>query len=112
MTYSIDLRQKVIKFVTDGGSKTEACRVFSVDRKTIYNWLDSSSLTPKKHSPRTRKINKSELIQFVKDNNDMILREYAEHFGVHINAIWSAFRSLGIRKKNDEIQGTYVYKKD
>ncbi len=41
-----------------------------------------------------------------------MLNEYAKHFNVKPQSIWGAFRSLGIRKKNDEIQGTYVYKKD
>ena len=39
MTYSLDLRQRVVSFVEGGGSKSEASRVFRVGRNTVYSWL-------------------------------------------------------------------------
>ena len=112
MSYSIDLRKKVVKFVSDGATKREAARHFDVSDWCVRNWVNRKDISPKKHSIRTRKINKQELIQFVNQNNDLVLREYAEHFNVKPQSIWDAFKKLGIRKKNDAIQGAYVYKKD
>lgn len=111
MTYSIDIRKKALKYVREGASNRQAAERFAVDEKTIRNWLKCKNLSPKKHGPRQRKINKQELIQHVKDYPDMILRERAAHFGVHINAIFYAFKRLGIVKKTDALSGKDVYKK-
>ena len=48
MTYSIDLRQRVVDYVERGGSKASAVRVFNVSRGTIYNWFGRESLMPTK----------------------------------------------------------------
>ena len=36
MSYSIDLRQRVVDFVRQGGSKSEAARLFGVSRGRVY----------------------------------------------------------------------------
>ena len=38
------LRQKVISFVTQGGSKREAAKVFNIGEDTIYRWLRLNKL--------------------------------------------------------------------
>ena len=38
MPYSLDLRQKVINYVENGGRVTEATKVFGIGRSTIYRW--------------------------------------------------------------------------
>ena len=47
MTYSLDLRQRVVSFVEGGGSKSEASRVFGVGRNTVYSWLRRPVLAPR-----------------------------------------------------------------
>ena len=37
MTYSLDLRQRVVNFVKKGGSKAEASRRYEMGRDTIYS---------------------------------------------------------------------------
>lgn len=110
MTYSLDLRQRVIKFVTDGRTMSEAGDIFSVHHKTIYNWIKSDDLRPKPPpKSRKRKLDNQEIIEHVKQHPEMILRQRAKHFGVTNNAIWYQFKKLGITlKKNHEIQGTEV----
>lgn len=44
MSYSLDLRERVIKFIEDGGSKVDAARIFFVCRDTIYSWLKKKSV--------------------------------------------------------------------
>ena len=39
MTYSLDLRARVIEYVEQGGSKTKAATLFQVGRATIYRWI-------------------------------------------------------------------------
>ena len=39
MSYSSDLRKRVLDFLNEGGSKAEASRVYKVSRTCIYKWL-------------------------------------------------------------------------
>mgnify|MGYP000979446792 CR=1 FL=1 len=48
MTYSVDLRERVVEFVKQGGSKSEAARRFKVSRWCVYDWLCREDLTPNK----------------------------------------------------------------
>ncbi len=107
MTYSLDLRQRVIKFVTNGGMIVEAAGFFAVNRKTISGWMKLDDLRPKAPpKSRVRKLNQQALLEHVKQYPDMILRQRANHFGVRINAVWYQFKKLGITlKKNDKIPG-------
>lgn len=103
MTYDIDLRERVVKYVHNGGSQMEAVRLFEVDRKTIYHWLRREDLSPTVVKTRERKLDKSALAAHVRDYPDALLRERSEHFGVTPSAIWRSIRRLNIRKKNDEV---------
>lgn len=106
MSYSNDLRLRVVEYVQSGGLKTEAGRIFGVTRPTIYRWLSSEE---KVSAPlvrtRKRKLDKSLLAAHVREHPDALLRERAEHFGVRVNAVWVALRRLDIRKKNDALCG-------
>ena len=44
MPYSLDLRQKVINFVENGGTITEAAHIFGIGRASIYRWLSRPKL--------------------------------------------------------------------
>lgn len=104
MTYSLDLRERAVGYVRQGGGKSDAARLFGVTRQTLYHWLRSDDLQPKPHGPRKRKLDKAALAAHVRDFPDALLRERATHFGVHVNAIWVALRQLNIGKKNDALR--------
>ena len=103
MSYSVDLRERVVSYVRNGGSATEAARLFEVGRTTLYRWLGSPDLRPKPAKERRRKLDKMALAAHVRDFPDALLRDRAAHFGVAINAIWVALKKLSITKKNDEV---------
>jgi transposase len=103
VSYSVDLRERVVSYVDGGGSRTQAAQLFRVGRTTLYRWLNSSDLRPQPAKERRRKLDKAALASHVRDYPDALLRERAVHFGVHINAIWVALKKLKITKKNDEI---------
>lgn len=101
MSYSIDLRVRVVDYVRNGGLRSEASRLFGVDRKSIYNWLQRDDLSPKSHGSRHRKLNKQALADHVRDFPDALLRERAAHFNVSVPSLWAALRKMNIVKKND-----------
>jgi len=101
MSYSVDFRQRAVAYVNEGGSKVDASRIFGIERRTLYHWLSAKDLSPRPAKTRRRKLDKAALAKHVQDYPDMILRERAAHFGVHINAVWVALQKLRISKKND-----------
>lgn len=108
MAYSLDLRKRVVRFVQEGGSKIEAQRRFKVSIWCVRNWCNRSTLeTTYSHKGRPRKVGLEELRQYIQKHPDMLLRELAQHFGVHINSIWHACRVLKITHKKN----TSVYRK-
>jgi putative transposase len=103
MSYSIDLRERTVKFVRGGGSQTEASRLFGVSRKTIFHWLHRTDLAPTPRRIRQGKIDKARLVSHVRAHPDALLRERAAEFGVSPSGMWRAMRRLGMRKKNDAV---------
>ena len=103
MSYSIDLRERAVKFVRDGGSRTKASEVFGVSRKTIFHWLTRPDLSPTPRRIRKGRIDKTQLASHVQAHPDRLLRERAEEFGVTPSGMWRALTRLRISKKNDPI---------
>lgn len=112
MSYSIDLRERAVKYVQEGGSQTAASLLFKVSRKTLYNWLQRKELSAQKPTGRKRKLSKELLRADVEMNPDAFLRERAARFGVGINTVWVALRQLKITKKNDALRGEKLRKQD
>jgi transposase len=49
--YSLDLREKVMFFISNGGGKREASKVFGIGEDTIYRWIriqETGNLSAKK----------------------------------------------------------------
>ena len=74
MTYSTDLRERVLDFITNGGSKAAAERTFGISRRTIYNWLEAEDpLTYEKPGSKDpRHIDYDALEQHVADFPDTL----------------------------------------
>lgn len=107
MTYSVDLRERVVAFIREGGSKTEAAKRFGVHRITVYSWIKAKSLEPKKHGRRKRKLDWAALQKDINEHPDKMLKERAAAFGVAINAIWYAAHEMkNSNKKNLPIRRT------
>ena len=61
MPYSLDLRQKVINFVENGGTLTGAAHIFGMGRASRYRWLFRPKLSATKVTSRQRKLDWKEL---------------------------------------------------
>ena len=101
MRYSIDLRQRVLKYIKSGGTKVSAAKRFSVSRGVVYQWLGSEEpLRYKKPGPRMpRVLDATALKQHVVDFPDETLSERARHFQVSKSTVWYGLRKLGYTRK-------------
>jgi putative transposase len=104
MTYSPDLRLRVISYIENGGTRLEASRLYNVARKTIYNWSRPSPSSLDLKRTRKRKIDKALLAAHIRDFPDALLRERAAHFKVNPSAVWRSLKRLDIVKKNDTLR--------
>ena len=48
MAYGLDLRQKVINYIENGGWVTKVAQVFGIGRASIYRWLERKELAATK----------------------------------------------------------------
>ena len=101
MSYSIDLRKRVLDFLSDGGSKAAASRTYKVSRTCIYKWLAAEDpLHLEKPGPRgPHRLDYAALKQHVADFPDHTQLERATHFGVSKSCINYALRKLNITRK-------------
>jgi transposase len=100
--YALDLRERVVKFIQGGGSKTEAARRFDLARSSVYRYLVAAkkgALTPKKSWGHWRKLDPQKLQAHVKKHPDATLKEIQKVFGVSHHAVWVRLGQLGFTLK-------------
>jgi transposase len=100
--YALDLRERVVKFISEGGSKVEAARRFDLGRSTVYRYLaavQAGTLAPKMSWGHWRKLNPQKLQVHVKKHPDATLKELQNVFGVSHHAIWVRLGQLGFTLK-------------
>lgn len=102
MTYSVDLRERVVAFVREGGSKTEAAKRFKVSRWCVYQWLVRETLVANKQGITAPwKLDPEALKAHVTEHPEAYQYERAIALGVSEYAIRYGLKRLGIsRKKN------------
>ena len=105
MTYSVDLRKRVVEYIKQGGKKTDAAKIFKVSRWCVYDWLEREELEPIKVERRNGKLDWEALARHVEEYPDALIRERAAEFGVAYNAVWYALQQMKISyKKNISIR--------
>ena len=84
--YSLDLREKVIKFVTSGNSQRAAARVFNISKTTVNTWFvrykKEGNCHPKKRLGAQSKMDMSQFIKYVEDNPNSTTSEIGRRFGI------------------------------
>ena len=105
MAYSSDLRTRVLQFIANGGSKTEAAKRFKVGRTAIYRWLNAKDpLMCGKPGPRKpRLLDPTALAEHVKTHPDQTLKERAKHFGVSPACVGYGLKRLGYTRKKKRL---------
>ena len=107
MAYSRELRERVLRFIEEGGSKVAASRLFDVSRATVFLWVQQGEeFTVGKPGPRSnRKLDCNQLVCLLEARPDMMLKELAQTLGVGISTVSYSLKKLGYsRKKNGTLQ--------
>jgi putative transposase len=116
MSYSIDLRDKVVSYIQKGGSIVEAAQVFDVGRRTIHRWLKqlkTEGHMKKKRYVRTRfKIDREALQVHIAEHPDAYLKERAKVFNVSHVGIWRALQAMKITRKKKSVPTKNVMKQN
>lgn len=110
MTYSKDLRKKVIEAFEGGMSQEEVSRVFKIGTGTIKRWRkikkETGKLEPRKRSSESydflRKIPNSKLDEFkefVLQNAEMTHQQIADHWQMSDSAVEDYLKKLKITRK-------------
>jgi transposase len=100
MTYSEDLRKRVVAFVQGGGSKSEGARLFKVSRGCVYLWLKRKTLAPKRvRKSQPYKLNEAELKAHVEKYPDAYQHERAAALGVSRHVVLHGLRRLNLTRK-------------
>jgi len=107
--YTLDLRERVVRFVQGGGTRAEAARRFSLGIRSVYRYLAAAktdTLAPKTSWGGWRKLDPAKLAAHVRQQPDATLHEIKAVFNVSHNAVWVSLRRMGITlKKTRKIPG-------
>ena len=103
MTYSLDLREKVVAHIEKGGSVVEAVKIFGIGRRTIHQWLHQKKseghLNAKKYVRTKHKIDRAALEAHVAEIPDAYLKERADALQVSVSGVWRALKTMKITRK-------------
>jgi transposase len=102
MVYSLDLRRKALDYITNGGTRFEASKIFGVTTRTLANWLSrqkQQDLAPKMNGSRPSKIDNEKLKKYIDDHPDSYLREIADVFSTTLQAVFYACKRAKITLK-------------
>ena len=102
MTYSLDLRNKALKYIENGKTWNSASQAFGVTIRTLAHWVSrkkQNKLPPKARQTGSYKIDEDRLKDFIAKNPDAYLREIAEEFKATIPAVFYACRRSKITLK-------------
>jgi len=109
MSYSVEIKEKVVCFYERGNTKAHTAEVFSLSWDTVNKWVKEKQEKGKleKFRPVGGKstINTEALIAYIAQNPDAYDREIGEHFGTSATSVRRARIRAGItNKKNSKIQ--------
>jgi transposase len=117
MSYSLDLRERVVTYVESGSSRASAARLFNVGERTVRRWLDlkkeTGDLLPRPHGGGyPPKIDLSELKKFVDSNPNQTLLDLEKEFSASGASLWQALKKLDYTyKKNPSLPGKGCWQK-
>jgi len=104
MSYSKDLREKVMAHRAKGHTQEETSRIFGVSVSAIKDWekivAETGSLEKRELNRRYRKYEDEKMREIIASEPDLYLYEIAERFeGGTVGGVRDALKRLGITRK-------------
>jgi transposase len=102
--YPLELRNRIVGFVNENGSKAEAARRFKVSRMTVHRYVTAGregSLAPKPQGGSAKRFADDDLRKAVEDKPSAPLKRHAKTLGVSHVAVWRRLRQLAITLKKN-----------
>ena len=101
--YSVDLREKILKYLEKSPNKKLASQLFQIGVATIHRWVNlkkkEGHVKPKHRKYAYKRIDDQKLIEYVEAHPDHFLSEIAENFSLTPQAIFYALKRLKITRK-------------
>lgn len=106
MSYSLDLRERALRAVRNGHTKTEVREMYGLGENTLRDWENLEAETGSlKNRPLNRtgyKIDREKLLEWYRANPYSTNKETAIAFGCSVSGIRSAKKVLGITRKKTQ----------
>jgi transposase len=103
MTYSIDLREKVMESLEKGHSMSQAEEAFGISTFTINKWkqklLRTGGLEGAPRQATFKKLDPEKLKAYVGEHPDAYLKEIGDAFGCSGTAVFKALKRLKVTRK-------------
>ena len=101
--YSVDLREKVLKYLETNSNRRAASTLFQISSATIQRWItlkkEKGHVKPLRRAYAYKRIDDQKLIEYVNAHPDHFLSEIAANFNLTPQAIFYALKRLKITRK-------------
>jgi len=101
--YSLDLRDRVIKFIVAGNTQTIAAKVFTLNISTVNRWYlcyrKEGNYLPRQRCGAKSKIDKESLRSYITANPNSTLQEISVEYGLSLWGIYYWLKKLGFSYK-------------
>jgi transposase len=101
--YSLDLRQKVIKYVQAGNTQRAASTVFNLSKTTVNAWCkrykSEGHCCARKHLGAAPRIEKDSFIKHITENPNATSEEIGREFGISASGARYWLRRIGFSYK-------------
>lgn len=101
--YSLDLRERVIKFIIAGNTQTIAAKVFTLNLSTVSRWYlryrKEGNCNPRKRPGAKSRIDSGSLSSYITKNPNATLQEISKEYGLSLWGIYYWLKKLGFSYK-------------
>jgi transposase len=103
--YSLDLRERVIKYLSEGNSQRAAAAIFGLSKTTVSTWYVRYKLqkhyAPKKRLGSKPSIEVDSFTKYVEDNPNITAFDLGKHFGISAagSRYWLSKLGFSYKKK-------------
>ena len=103
MSYDVRYRKRTLEYYHNGHTFRETCKIFGLSSYTLSKWINllntTGQLKDEKRKPKTGKIDREKLREYLRENPDAYQSEIAEYFNCSQSLVCYMLRSNGYNRK-------------